>query len=62
MCVNKVRYLTKKEAQSKLNFLKNSRSIKNKPKRIYYCEECKSWHLTHQIQHEVWQILENPTL
>ena len=47
MC-NKVSYNNKKEAETKLNFLKKSRNIKIKPIRFYFCEVCKGYHLTHQ--------------
>ena len=50
MC-NKVRYVTKKEALSKLNFLRKSRNVKIKPTRAYHCGVCNQWHLTHQNKH-----------
>lgn len=47
MC-SKVKYKTKKEAVSKLNYLRANRNVKIKPTRAYNCGDCNEWHLTHQ--------------
>lgn len=44
----KVRYKTKKEARTKLNYLRKDRSVKIKPVREYECPDCFGYHLTHQ--------------
>ena len=46
-CV-KVKYKSKKEARTKLNYLRRDRSVKIKPVREYHCPDCNGWHLTHR--------------
>ena len=37
---------TRSEAGSVLNYTKRNRFGKDVPKRCYYCEACRMWHLT----------------
>lgn len=51
---NKAIFLDKKSAQTALNTLKvgkrksngRRRKVKHRPIRVYYCTNCKGWHLT----------------
>ena len=55
---NKVCYPSKKDAQSKLNFLITTGQWNKKQKgRIYHCNQCMAWHLTHKE----WEAKEETT-
>lgn len=43
----KVIYPTKKDADTKINHMKSK--VRRQPKRAYFCEECKGWHITHNL-------------
>ena len=44
----KIRYTTKKEALSSLNYIRKYKNRKKLPIRIYYCNLCYGWHITSQ--------------
>ena len=52
----KVSYEKKKDAQFKLNYLKQNRSVKIKPTRVYSCPNCGKYHLTHQNKYQISEI------
>ena len=45
---NKIRYPTKKDATSTIKYIKQNANRKKIPVRSYFCEECKTWHMTSQ--------------
>lgn len=50
---NKQGFPTKKEALSRLNWLKNGNQkmcMQKRPLRVYYCKYCKMYHLTSKKQ------------
>lgn len=48
---NKVRYPSKKDAQTKLNSMRGFGRKSGKKLRIYPCPNCKGWHLSHIKYH-----------
>lgn len=52
MC-DKIKYRTEKEASTAMNTIKKHDRTRNSneiPKRVYYCKDCKGFHLTHYLK------------
>lgn len=54
MCGKKI-YDSKKTAQSMINFIKKKKTRKRLPKRSYFCDDCKGWHITSEITNKLWK-------